>query len=558
MNNEPESTVQTNYNSWSVNTDSCMLPFFSDSSIFLNHTGDLETGNATSDSILADLDPPNSDVTTSLGMLRTPTHLPTMLIEHWFEYICPMWSAFDSAVSYSRQLAWSSWGSSKAVSYTMQAMSAAYLAVTMPRFYGSLSSLTSLAVAAINEDICIIHSSQTPKVKYDLIYAIFTLGNSLHSTASTISENPWLESARELLSLWTLNMSASDMPIHSYFSQALTYWEMLLAARGCGSVPGKLAKKRQRYYAKIQQAMGLADYDNDIVPHESPLYGLGQATLGTGTRPNSWSGVSNEVIDVFGQVLALCHNAHHHHHCYQNQSRFNAESATVGLCDISLARELQRDLLNMDFESLILMDEVQGFPVQTEDENTPTAHLLQTAEAYRQAALLQLHLSFHDLETTPNNTFPSSTGTYPRNMCHMAVANAQSRNEHILSIALNLVNILERIPNQSGCRSIHLMLYLSAATGLKVEPFVEYQGRHDVASVDTVVPRTALEVSRARQFVLARLSGLRQTLPHRRLDSTIELVENIWRQYDTQGSPPCTLVYWLDTMTKNGSAVTLW
>lgn len=559
---ESHCITQDVFNSWSVDTDSSILPFLG-SSVFLHGINTLVAENTASDSAAANSSPSIIVDATSPGILRTPTHLPTMLIEHWFGTICPMWSAFDSAVSYNRQLAWSSWTSSKAVFYTMQAMSAAYLSVTMPRFCETLSSLSSLAVAAINEEIRLVRRSQTPKVKYDLIYAVFTLGNSVHSTASTISENPWLEPARELLSLWTLDMSLSDVPIHSYFCQALTYWEMLLAARGRGSVPEKLAKKRQRYYANIQQAMGLANYsnNNNTVAQDSALYGLEQAPLGTGTRPNSWSGVSSEVIDVFGQVLALCHNAHEHKKDQrQSQSQsIDANTATASLCDISLAHEIQRGLLDMDFESLILMDEVQGFPVQTEDENTPTAHLLQTAEAYRQAALLQLHLAFQDLPVTPQNTVDGLTDAYPGgSMYDMAVQSHQSRNEHILAMALNLVNIIERVPSQSGARSIHLMLYLSAATGLKVEASDGCHGSHGVGGVDTVIPRSTLEVSRARQVILARLDGLRQTLPHRRVDSTIEFVKDIWKQYDTQESPACSVVYWLNIMARKGSTVTLW
>ena len=519
-----------------------------------------------------------------------------MLIEHWFKYICPLWSAFDSAVSYSRQLALSTWGSSKAVFYTMQAMSAAYISVTMPHFYETLHSLKSLAVGAIEEQTLLVHRSQSPKVNADLVYAVFTLGNSINWTAPGMAGNPWLESARELMSMWPSDMSISDAPVHAYFCQALTYWEMLLAARGCGSVPGKLAKKLQRYYRKIQQAMGLCNSsdDNNNDPCEEPIYGPGQAMSGTGTRPNSWSGVSDEVIDVFGQVLALCYHAHHSRR--KSQGSFNAERATLGLCDVSLAHELQRELLNMDFELLILIDEAHGFPVQTQDSNTPTPHLLQTAEAYRQAALLQLHLSFDDLTMTPKNTLYGLTAD-PGKIGHTVVEDGKSRKEDILSMTLNLVNILERIPGQSGSRSLHLMLYLSAAVGLQVDTsFVEYHesdhgtdgpgasdpyhgtttsepfnimrgvdalsqdllGSNTVASVDTVVPRSTLEVSRARNFVLARLGDLQQTLPHRRVDSTIEFVKDIWKQYDTQGSRPCSIVYWLEVMTKQGSNVTLW
>lgn len=198
--------------------------------------------------------------------------------------------------------------------------------------------------------------------------------------------------------------------------------------------------------------MGLCNSsdDNNNDPCEEAIYGPRQAMSGTGTRPNSWSGVSDEVIDVFGQVLALCYHAHRSRR--KNQGSFNAETATLGLCDVSLAHELQRELLNMDFELLILIDEVHGFPVQTQDNNTPTAHLLQTAEAYRQAALLQLHLSFHDLTMTPKDTLYGLTETDPGNIGHTVVGDGKSGKEDILSMTLNLVNIIELIPGQSvGC-----------------------------------------------------------------------------------------------------------
>lgn len=250
---DSSNTSQDDPNGWSVDDDPCTLPIFSDSwpftpedcGIFLGHDGNLEQENTSvQDGTLAVLNSLNgSGATTKPAMLQTPTHLPTMLIEHWLRYICPLWSAFDSAVSYSRQLALNTWGSSKAVFYTMPAMSAAYISVTMPHFYETLHSLKSLAVGTIKEQTLLVHRSQSPKVKADLVYAVFTLGNSVNWTAPGMAENPWLESARELMSMWSLDMSISDAPVHAYFCQALTYWEMLLAARGCGSVPGKLEKK---------------------------------------------------------------------------------------------------------------------------------------------------------------------------------------------------------------------------------------------------------------------------------------------------------------------------
>lgn len=537
------------------------------------------------------------DAPLSPRILQAPTDLPTMLIEHWFGHICPLWSTYDSEISYNRQLAWSSWSTSRAVFYTIQTMSAARLSVSTPQLWGIEAALRSQAVAAIDEAIYLARSSQSPKVQPDLVYAVFTLGNSWDCTLPTRSEYHWLESARELLSIWGVELPTSDVPLHAYFYQALSYWEMLMAAAGRGSIPARLEKKRQPYNVRLWQAMGVSGCNANAVPIGPLPCDLEQSLLGT--RPNSWSGISNEVVDVSGQVLALCYNVTRQR---KNTAGFTTLMAGEILCNLSLAHDLQRELLAMDFETLVLMDEIQGFPVQTQDDNTPIAHLVQTAEAYRQAALLQLHLAFSDLERVPRGAPQYLTGRLPAEAIDNISEHRASRREYLLSLTLDLVAILEQIPPQSGSRSIHLILYLSAATGLKFEvpfksgdisngngelgagrlssdsmwdslgmnPFSPGLPTLDIPEItdpstfdirdttDTVIPRSTLETSRARDLVLTRLSSLQQTLPHRRMDETLQFVKAIWEEYDSWKADSSSIVHWLDAMREKGLVITLW
>ncbi|KAJ5300063.1 hypothetical protein N7508_007306 [Penicillium antarcticum] len=536
------------------------------------------------------------DAPLSPRILQAPIDLPTMLIEHWFGHICPLWSTYDSEISYNRQLAWSSWSTSRAVFYTIQTMSAARLSVSTPRLWGIEAALRSQAVAAIDEAIYLARRSQSPKVQPDLVYAVFTLGNSLDCTLASRSEYRWLESARELLSIWGVELPTSNVPLHAYFCQALGYWEMLMAAAGRGSIPARLEKRRQSYNVRLWQAMGISGCNANAVPIESLPCDLGQSLLGT--RPNSWSGISNEVVDVSGQVLALCYNVSHQR---KNTAGFTTLLACEILSNFSLAHDLQRELLAMDFETLVLMDEIQGFPVQTQDDNTPIAHLVQTAEAYRQAALLQLHLAFSDLERVPRGAPQGLTGRLPAEAIDNISEHRASRREYLLSLTLDLVATLEQIPPQSGSRSIHLILYLSAATGLKFEvlfqsgdisdgngegagrlssgttwgslgmdpfssglptlnvPEITSPSTFDIRdTTDTVIPRSTLETSRARDLVLTRLSSLQQTLPHRRMDDTLQFVKAIWEEYDSRNADSSSIVHWLDMMRKKGLVVTLW
>ncbi|KAM5346158.1 hypothetical protein ACJ41O_009163 [Fusarium nematophilum] len=393
------------------------------------------------------------------GILQTLVHLPTTLIEYWFRCICPMRSTFDSNINYNRQLARTTWTTSEAVFYTMQAMSAACLLDSMPQLTETLPLLRAQASAAIDKGISQVRASQLPTA--DLVFAVFALGTSQHWTTPALPEHPWLESARELLFSWRVQLSAADALIHAYFCQALTYWEMLLAAVGRGSIPVKVETKRRQYQGRLRQAMDLSDGDCDA-PSFGPLPCDSLQNL-LGTRPNSWCGLSNEVIDVFGQVLALCRSAR-----LYNGSELTVATTSRALCDMMYARELQRELMVMDFGSLVLMEEVQGFPVQTGDDKTPLSHLLQTAEAYRQAALLQLHLAFSDLErgggrilnddSLPDTTggseslFDAVDGGDSNATASGAVGNGQSPAEFLLSLALQLVSTLEQIPAESGSR----------------------------------------------------------------------------------------------------------
>ncbi|CAH0051124.1 unnamed protein product [Clonostachys solani] len=499
--------------------------------------------------------------------LQSPAHLPTTLIEYWFRHVCPMWSTFDSEVNWNRRLARGTWTTSKAVFFTMQTMSATCLIDVMPQLNKTLESARAQATSTILEGMEQARDvSQSPRVAADLVFAVFGLGTSSHWAAFSDQKYPWLEFARELLSIWKLELSKLDELLHEYFCQALTYWEMIALTESCSSIPAKLRRKRRQYQDRLRLAMHLPD-SNDTSYQDTEMPWVPRPDL-FGTRPNSWCGVSKEVIDVFGQVLALCRGA-----CDTNRPRSTLTVLATSnvLCDMALAHEFQRELLGMDFDALILQEEDHGFPVQTRDDSTPISHLLLTAEAYRQASLLQLHLSFSDLEMIEHGK--GSAGTPFNGESSQMKGDGQARAEFVLRMTLELVEILRQIPAQSGSKSIHPMLYVSTAAGLRYDTWPETQdisqasGSAKAASSLTratlsddrgpFLPAHAMEISAARRFVWTRLSGLQQAFPERTSDSTLRLVKAIWKEYDdSQFGRSCT--HWLDVMAETGLGITLW
>lgn len=544
-----------------------------------------------------------SDVDPSVGqdlpISRSLTHLPTMLVEHWFRFVCPMWSTYDSDINYNRMLARSTWAGSGAVFFAMRAMSAACLLDSMPALMGMLPTLRTQATAAIKQVMDQGPISTGLKVTVDLVFAVFALGTSSSWGSPAPMELPWLQVARTLLSTWQLKLSPQDGLVYAYFCQALTYWEMLSTISGFGSMVDKVSAKQQRHQARLRQALCLPD-DPSLTPRPGPA-ALDPRPNIVWTRPSSWCGVSNEVIDIFGQVLALCRSA-------RQKARPNHDGTTANLisalCDIAVAHELQQELLALDFGTLVSMEEAQGFSVETQDDKTPICHLVLTAEAYRQAGLLQLHLTFADL---PQISLTGQYETHPVASLSRDTEGAcrvdEPPQEFVRSLSLQLLTILEKIPAESGSRSMHPMLYLSAAAGLKFDassgsldavqttseyaldvPFeesmdglfglmmnpgslddIQLSNSHSDFIFDHDAQPSALTrdldrsrtISRARQSIITRLSGLQQSVPQRARDGKLQLVNTLWDGYDAT-FPGCPSIHWLDLVAAGAETSMVW
>lgn len=450
-----------------------------------------------------------------------------------------MMSAFDSEINYNRRLAHDSWSTSETVFLTMQAMAATCL----PRCSSAAASMRMQATSAITRSISQIRRTQGPRITVDLVFAVFALGTSLRWASSDIgvfSDDAWLKAACELLSMWKSELSSLDALFYSYFCQALTYWEMLVTVAGGHLLP-RYSPQHTLDHSSIHGPLSL----------DSGLSLLG-------TRPNSWCGISDEVIGAFGQVLALCWKASIH-----ERGREAAVEAPKSHSseDLQVAHQLQEELLAMDFGVLVFNEGLRGSPIQTRDENTPISHLLQTAEAFRLAALVQLALTFE--------TFAVTCSELPT------------------SLALKLTEILESIPAQSGSRSMHLVLYLTAAVGLHFNTHSHnteilsfgsvtessHKGQecqpqrstsalcditcHDhmssspVRTMESWKPVSASTVVEARNTILRRLGEFRKELPHKRVDSMLQLIHAVWEQYDTFEMGH-SATHWIEIMRRTG------
>lgn len=63
-------------------------------------------------------------------------HLPTILVDHYFDSVCNIFSAFDGPSNPFRSAVEALWNGWEPIYYTIQSMAAAYLANDIPRIVG--------------------------------------------------------------------------------------------------------------------------------------------------------------------------------------------------------------------------------------------------------------------------------------------------------------------------------------------------------------------------------------------------------------------------------------
>ena len=317
-----------------------------------------------------------------------------------------------------------------------------------------------------------------------------------------------------------------------------------------------LDRKRLQYQMRLRQAINIED--NNII--SAPIPETMSSEVVDGGRLHPWCGASSEVIDLFGQCVALCRSSRNR---YRNRIQTTLKSRSDALAEIAIARDLQQELLGMDFDVMIAMDELRGISLHTGDEKTPITHLIITAEAYRHASLMQLYLTFEDLEM-PQLSPRSATG-------HIGLCSyeTETRQQQLLNMALKLVDILEQIPIDSGSRCIQPPLLILAAAGLKLNKFSSTDCNKDIDrngagsltdSINLPIPpafalpfsNSMLSIAKARRSVKSRLLALQATLPIKPLRVASDLIDAIWREYDDirrQGSDES---HWLDVMNDTG------
>ncbi|KND89032.1 hypothetical protein TOPH_06334, partial [Tolypocladium ophioglossoides CBS 100239] len=479
----------------------------------------------------------------------TLTHLPTLLINYWFQEVCSVWSAYDSHINLNRTIATALWPNSEIVLTCLQGMSAAFLATKIPYMKQTSISMMKSATVAIKTELAVVKlCPRFISIPMSLLFSLFCVGTTICWLDAGQLGAPFLREAKALL--WRVNrqkrsLCEEDRKFLKFFNKSWIYWRMLLAV-----VTYNDPQNRADEIDEIE------DPGADDSPTAEPVQ------RDTDEVPHPWTGISTTASRLFTGAMNLCRSFRHK---IKHQKGVTAHTLRIALGQIEEAKGIEEQLLRLDFESVEIVGE-------TGDENTPCQHLVKAGEAYRLAALLHLYQTFPDLVAL----------RLPRLL-------SENRNgqvtwdDWIIPLSLRLVKILEQLPPESGSKMVQPLLCVTASTGLRLNhptahpctdsslqqvsaamkatgsgsqedcDISEYISRlsqvHEAVDHFTTLTESCLEVGNARHFVLKRLNILETVLPPKPIIMAKSLVQAIWQAYDDE--PPGTnSVHWVDIMEK--------
>ncbi|KAI1502113.1 fungal-specific transcription factor domain-containing protein [Biscogniauxia marginata] len=460
----------------------------------------------------------------------------TLLVEEWFRSVCSMWSGFDSAINMNRELARDAWARSEAVMHSLQSMSAICLSTQMPQLRQSAVRYLKLAVAAIQRDITASYESPSSESATDLLFALCCVGTASCWVDTRIIGARFLRDAKILLRRMNErsgSLSTRDRQKLYFFNNSITYWNMLVAV--VSDEPDELGIPRLKNLPMTQLAAG------QITPHP-------------------WTGISSTVQLLFMRTMKLCRQ----YRWYSKQSQTHPNPDIQSHFNIiEAACKVEEELLGL------VHHQVSTFS-DTGDSMSPILHLIDVAEAYRLASLLQLYQTFSDL----------ARRRLPRQKANYSSYTLWS--DCITPLSFRLIDILKGIPASSGTRCIQPLLYLSAGTGLRFDPktltymqerqrntFLEFgRSDKDVTGSDqssstsvtgdilrsdeppSPITRHSFEVIHARRFILGRFAMLEHCLPPAPILVARNLIRKIWEAYDSERTG-ASHVHWIDVMEKS-------
>jgi hypothetical protein len=474
-------------------------------------------------------------------------HLPTMLVESYFSYVCQIFSSFDGTLNPFRSTVGRLWDGSAPIYYAIQSMAAAYLANHFPR-------MSPVGIQMQRETYRSLY--QVPQGGRDASENLEkTLLTVLLVGQTTAWHDPKDLGLVHLKTAKRLNRRRLEQQIgavdsrarrqNDFFEQCILYWDMLAG-----------------FVEDHSDEFGFEEFETREFDSPSTL-GSDATAAGDDkgqTFPHPWTGVAPKVQKLFAQVGRLIRN-------YRKIKAQDSSSLNFLSLDLGFEVEFPQDsiaTIEATAKAQSLEEELLAFEppsisslVDAGDENTPVQQYIFLAEAYRCAALLEIYRIFPSIlvKRVPftDNTFASSSSGNQISS-FLPIPTSQPPSDFLISLAMHTISLLEKLPSTSGTRCLQPIVLIAAASELRfsppsisisdpLSPFMPTTS----SSIFNSLTNREVDIAVARRFVTTRLQEFQLSLPAKPILKAEMLVKETWERADLGQE-----VFWMDVMDEMG------
>ena len=424
------------------------------------------------------------------------------LVQHYFKYVCPLFSCFDSSINKFRDLVSKNWSTSATLSLSIQSMSAAHLA----NYYSSLAPLgirkRSQAWISLQRDLHHYRVQRAPLEIIIMNLMLLGLSASWHQASNLGMQ--YLHIARSLIRHQI--EEGDDGGGVEFFQKGLMYWEMLVSF--VDPVP----------IAPIAGRLILAPPD-DPLASPNPI------------MPHPWAGVVTEVhfaLAEIGRVLRRQRSSRDSMTTDAAQPPDNSFSASF---DLDWATDLSKFLHAVTIPPV---EKIGDF----HDKRTSKDDLVRLASAYRLVGILEIYSIFPHLAHEHIQMATTIDG-FNFGCMDQDVGNSDSVAKSLPKLAkFVLFSILKPITIESGSSRLLPLLYVIIANHLLLS---ETRDESDVVlnDDDEIQPRTLID---------ERMLEMSRKYPQRPQLQMLDLTRVIWHRLDGESMD----VHWLQVMHQKG------
>ncbi|KAI8716454.1 hypothetical protein NCS52_00939300 [Fusarium sp. LHS14.1] len=445
--------------------------------------------------------------------LYVPAGEDSILLSHYFSFVCEVASSFDSSVNPFRSRVTKMMDASPLLFTCVMSISAAHLYQNQGESSSIPLSFQTEAISKISEELAKISTHAPPHppgilalakpsaaslVKDDILLGIILLGmtSSWHDPSSLGLYH--LTGSRHLFKLW-MATNGLEEPLgalsmtQNFIVSSMVYWEVMVSF--------------------------LLDQDLEAISYLDVFLDPAPESL---SQPCPWTGVATDIFIRLAKVGTMA------------RKRRSLHSRRLTGSEASTLTQLIEEASTLEQAILKSRAPLIGLVKDTGDPRSPPSHLVKMARSYRLASLLELYRAFPEIATSSTSRFDE-------------VEEVDKQSQLVIGLAFDILEILETIPDNSRTIAIQSLVYLIAGSTLG------HLGAMKGHKLTATQSRQNQLIKNWRQFVRNRFYKSFLSIGLHTINRVGTILEEVWSRMDSvvssAGQGHVMDVHWIDVMT---------